>query len=94
MQPGAGLRGIATADRFREADATYTMRTTRVPYTLIKQSMVEALRFPRGARLVADGLQRSNDNLRELARIKNEITDGFVPATTKDPGLSHRRSLE
>jgi len=57
---------------------------------MIKQPIVEALRFPRGVRLAAeDDLPRSKDKLDELARISSaNITTGFVLTTSADPGFS------
>jgi hypothetical protein len=57
---------------------------------MIKQPIIEALRFPRGVRLAAEAdLPRSRDKSDELARILSaNITTGFVLTTSVDPGFS------
>jgi hypothetical protein len=57
---------------------------------MIKQPIIETLRFPRGVRLAAEAdLPRSKDKLDELARISiANITTGFVLTTSEDPGFS------
>ncbi|SRR5258708_1002519 len=57
---------------------------------MIKQPIIEALRFPRGVRLAAEAdLPRSKDKSNELASISRaNITTGFVLTTSADPGFS------
>jgi len=56
---------------------------------MIKQPIIEALRFPRGVRLAAEAdLPRNKDRSDRLARIQTaNITTGFVLATNVDPGF-------
>jgi hypothetical protein len=56
---------------------------------MIKQPIIEALRFPRGVRLAAEAdLPRSKDKSDKLARIQTaNITTGFVLTTNVDPGF-------
>ena len=57
---------------------------------MIKQPIVEALRFPHGVRLAADAdMPRSKHKLEELTRISRaNITTGFVLTKSADPSFS------
>ena len=59
-------------------------------WTMIKQPIIEVLRFPRGVRLAAEAdLPKSDDRLEKLARISSaNITTGFVLSTSAGPGFS------
>jgi hypothetical protein len=77
-------------DRFGEKQHHIYYVAARITCTMIKQPVIEALRFPRGVRLAAESdLPRNKDRLARLARIQNaNITTGFVLAASADPGFS------
>src|SRR3954451_25486369 len=57
---------------------------------MVKQPLIEPLRFPRGVRFAAEAdMPRSKDKSDELARISSaNITTGFVSTTSAGPGFS------
>ena len=88
---GSTPRSPRPQDPSREvAYAAYTTGPAPITCTMIKQPIIEPLRFPRGVRLAAEAdLPRRKDKSDELARISSaNITTGFVSTTRADPGFS------